>query len=38
VIDEAKHAELVAKNQAWETSHPSLLSRLEWSADFRGRL
>lgn len=38
MIDEAKHAELVAKNQAWETSHPSLLSRLEWSADFRGRL
>ena len=38
MIDESKHAELVAKNQAWETSHPSLLSRLEWSADFRGRL
>ena len=38
MIDEAKHAELVAKNQAWETSHPSLLSRLEWSADFRSRL
>ena len=38
LIDEAKHAELVAKNQAWEASHPSLLSRLEWSGDFRGRL
>ncbi len=38
MIDESKHAELVAKNQAWETSHPSLLSRLEWSADFRSRL
>ena len=38
LIDEAKHAELVAKNQAWEASHPSLLSRLEWSADFRGRM
>jgi hypothetical protein len=37
-IDEAKHAELVAKNQAWEASHPSLLSRLEWGGDFRGRL
>ena len=37
MIDEAKHAELVAKNQAWEVSHPSLLSRLEWSGDFRGR-
>jgi hypothetical protein len=38
LIDDAKHAELVAKNQAWEGSHPSLLSRLEWSGDFRGRL
>jgi hypothetical protein len=38
LIDEAKHAELVAKNQAWEASHPSLLSRLQWSGDFRGRL
>jgi hypothetical protein len=38
VIDEAEHAELVSKNQAWEASHPSLLSRLEWSGDFRGRL
>jgi hypothetical protein len=37
LIDDAKHAELVAKNQAWEGSHPSLLSRLEWSGDFRGR-
>jgi hypothetical protein len=38
LIDDAKHAELVAKNQAWEASHPSLLSRLEWSGDIRGRL
>ncbi len=38
MIDESKHAELMAKNQAWEAAHPSLLSRLEWSADFRGRL
>ena len=38
MIDESKQAELLAKNQAWETSHPSLLSRLEWSADFRSRL
>jgi len=37
MIDDAEHAELVAENQAWETSHPSFLSRLEWSADFRGR-
>jgi hypothetical protein len=38
MIDEAEHAELVSKNQAWEASHPGLLSRLEWTADFRGRL
>jgi hypothetical protein len=38
LIDEAKHAELVSKNQAWEASHPGLLSRFEWSGDFRGRL
>jgi hypothetical protein len=38
MIDDAKHEELVAKNQAWELSHPSLLSRLEWSGDFRGRI
>jgi len=37
MIDDAKHAELVAKNQAWEASHPSWLSRIEWSGDFRGR-
>ncbi len=38
MIDEAKYGELVAKNQAWEQSHPSWLSRLEWSGDLRGRL
>jgi hypothetical protein len=38
MIDDAKHAELIAKNHAWEASHPSLLSRLEWSGDVRGRL
>jgi hypothetical protein len=38
MIDEAEHAELVTQNQAWEASHPSLLSRLEWAGDFRGRL
>jgi hypothetical protein len=38
MIDDAKYAELVAKNQAWEAARPSLLSRLEWTADFRGRL
>jgi hypothetical protein len=37
MIDEAEHAEMVAKNQAWEAAHPGLLSRLEWSGDFRGR-
>ena len=38
VIDEAKYGELIAKNQAWEQSHPSFFSRLEWSGDLRGRL
>jgi len=38
LIDETKHAELLAKNQQWEAAHPALLSRLEWSADFRARL
>jgi hypothetical protein len=38
MIDDAKHAELVAKNQAWEGSKPGLWSRLEWSGDFRARL
>src|SRR4029453_9722756 len=38
MIDDAKYGELVAKNQAWEQSHPSWLSRLEWSGDLRGRL
>lgn len=38
MIDDAKYAELVAKNQAWEAARPSLLSRIEWSGDFRGRL
>jgi len=38
MIDDAKHAELVSKNSAWEASHSSWLSRLEWTGDFRGRL
>ena len=38
MIDESKHAELLSKNQKWEAAHPALLSRLEWSADFRGRM
>lgn len=38
LIDDAKHAELLAKNQAWEASHPSWFSRIEWSGDVRGRL
>lgn len=37
MIDDAEHAQLVSENQAWEAAHPSLLSRLEWSGDFRGR-
>ncbi len=38
LIDEAKQAELLSKNQQWEAAHPALLSRLEWSGDLRGRL
>ncbi|MGH7287854.1 MAG: putative porin, partial [Myxococcota bacterium] len=38
LIDEAKQAELLSKNQQWETAHPALLPRLEWSGDMRGRL
>jgi hypothetical protein len=37
MISEAEHTEMVAENQAWEAAHPTLLSRLEWSADLRGR-
>jgi Putative porin len=37
LIDDAKQAELLGKNQAWEASHPSWFSRIEWSGDLRGR-
>jgi hypothetical protein len=37
MISEAEHTEMVAENQAWEAAHPTLLSRLEFSGDFRGR-
>ncbi|MCP3985089.1 MAG: hypothetical protein GY723_11920 [bacterium] len=38
IIDEAKHAELVSKNQAYEEENQGLLGRIEWSGDFRARL
>jgi hypothetical protein len=38
IVDEAKHAELVAKNQAYETKRASLLSKIIWTGDFRARL
>lgn len=38
LVDEARYKELVAKNQAYEEEHQSLLGRIEWSGDVRGRL
>ncbi len=38
IIDEAKHAELVSKNDAYEEEHAGLLGRIEWTGDFRARL
>jgi hypothetical protein len=38
IVDEARHAELVAKNKAYETKQSSLLSRVIWTGDFRARL
>ncbi len=37
LIDEAKHAELVTRNRAWEEDHASLLGRIELSGDLRLR-
>jgi hypothetical protein len=38
IVDEARHAELVAKNQAYEARRVSLLSKIIWTGDFRARL
>ncbi len=38
IVDEARYGELVAKNQAYETEQASLLSKIVWNGDFRGRL
>ena len=38
IVDEARHAELVAKNQAYEAKRASLLSKIIWTGDFRARL
>ncbi len=37
IVDDKRHAELVAKNQAYETKQASLLSKVIWTGDFRGR-
>ena len=38
IVDDAKHAELVARNKAYEAKQSSLLSRVIWTGDFRARL
>ncbi|MBM4381834.1 MAG: putative porin [Deltaproteobacteria bacterium] len=38
IVDDAKHAELVAKNKEYEAKQSSLLSRVIWTGDFRARL
>jgi hypothetical protein len=38
IVDEAKYAELVSKNQAYEAKRASLLGRIVLTGDFRGRL
>jgi hypothetical protein len=37
IVDEAKYGELVEKNKAYETKQSSLLSKIIWTGDFRGR-
>ena len=37
IVDETRHAELVAKNRAYEAKQASLLSRIVWTGDFRAR-
>jgi hypothetical protein len=37
IVDEKRHAELVAKNESYETKQKSLLSRVIWTGDFRAR-
>ncbi|MBM4385982.1 MAG: putative porin [Deltaproteobacteria bacterium] len=38
IVDEAKYAELVGKNEAYEAKQSSLLSKIVLTGDFRGRL
>lgn len=38
LIDEAKHAELVSRNAAYEEENTGLLGKIEWSGDLRARL
>jgi hypothetical protein len=37
IVDESKYAELVSKNEAYETKQSSLLSKIVLTGDFRGR-
>jgi hypothetical protein len=37
IVDEARYGELVAKSEAYEAKQASLLSRVVWTGDFRGR-
>lgn len=38
LVDEARYNELVLKNRAYEEEQRSLLGRIEWAGDLRGRL
>jgi hypothetical protein len=37
IVDEARYGELVEKSKAYETKQASLLSKIVWTGDFRGR-
>jgi hypothetical protein len=37
IVDDGQHAELTAKNQAYEAKHAALLGRIEFTGDFRFR-
>jgi hypothetical protein len=37
IVDEARYDELVAKSEAYEAKQASLLSKIIWTGDFRGR-
>jgi hypothetical protein len=37
IVDEARYGELVERNQAYEAKQASLLGKITWTGDFRGR-